>query len=119
MMKLVVLIFSCVLAFAQSEDRGKPPLVQEGHLFQIRLEPGNKNLKVFLVGKQGVELDWKNAQLRATLEMGSKKRQLKLVKKDDHFRIEDEIPSSEKFNLKIQATGNGQTETYKFEIGPK
>ena len=98
----------------------RDPWVQEGKLFVVKLVPGDKNMKIMLVGKEAVDLDWKSTDLKVTLDLGKNlKRRLKILKKDSFFTIEDDLAKENQYRLEVQTMHKGVSDTVKFDIDNK
>ncbi len=110
-MKNLFLIILLLSSFSQAQDF---PLEQQSGLMTIRIVPGDKTIKVFVVGYEKAKVKWDDLALEASTNIGGKERILKIVREDDHFNIERSSKDLMKLELKIK--GLEKTSVLKFDV---
>ncbi|MCB0356720.1 MAG: hypothetical protein KDD40_06915 [Bdellovibrionales bacterium] len=90
-----------IFAWAQSEDN-MPDMSQVREMVKIKWEPAGKNVKVFLVGKEALNVDYSSEMyIEAKYGLGDFKKSLTVVRNKDYFLISN--PQSYKdIKLKVK-----------------
>lgn len=94
-----------------------PSLVQTGQLFSIKIIPGAKQTKFYVVGTEAASIDLKNMTVEALLLAQGQKRKIQLKKVDDHYVTTDKVEGQ--VQLKIRAGSESKEESFKVDIKAK
>lgn len=113
---LVAAILSQTLQAQPSRDENfRDPRMKEGQMLSVRLVPAGKQIKVYLVGKEMIDIRKTDVGLQAFVRVS--KDEMKAVgvqKGTDHFLITNPEDMSSELKLKIDYKGS--SEDFKFNL---
>src|ERR1700752_2384683 len=119
MAKYILLIFlGLQTAWAQQDmyliepNSPRPYAEQSGQLFTVGVALDTGELTVRTVGKPVVDTDFSDLMvLGRTFDLTGNKKQLRILKSGDHFRILDKIGDSSEFEIQVRNPKRQQDET--------
>ena len=85
-----------------------------GQLVSIRLVPGDKNIKVFVVGYERLNLTFDDLGLEASTSIAGKTSKLRVSKQNDHFNIQR--TNSNKLKLDLQFKADEKTDRLQVDV---
>ncbi len=89
-------------------------LEKQSGLLTVKLIPGAKNIKVFVVGYEKANIKFTDLGVEASVIIAGAERRLKVLREADHFKIERSVKTPMKLDLKIKAPEN--TNTLQFDV---
>mgnify|MGYP003348097754 CR=1 FL=1 len=119
------LIFSSASGLAQqpNKDFGLPAQTvpfkeweQKGNLFDIKIIPGKKQTKLYLVGKETATLEFKKLSVVGKIKVGNNEKTIEFRRDKDYFTTSDEIKGD---SLQIHAEDKASKKQEKFEFDLK
>jgi hypothetical protein len=116
--KFILFLFLVPFAtWAQDPNLGDVQLLkQSGQIFTVRLAPGEKNLKIYLAGKESSTIDWTKANLEVNrIKANDFREPYKVIQRSDHFYIED-FDHTQPVNIEVKARHKDKLETFQFRV---
>lgn len=126
MRKLIILFFSLFLfnlSLAGQEDKlgplenaqhTPPGLTQNGKLINIKIVPGDKQLKIYLIGKDVGGLEVNKGSLEAYLQFGQQEKRIELSKKQDYYLLDQQPKGS--MRIEFRSSDQKQKEDFHFKL---
>ena len=116
-----LILFAPLLAISKNGHLGLPPfdLKKEyqysGDLVQIKIIPGDKETKLFVVGKETARLKFDKLDVHATLIIGNNEKTITFSRQKDHFSTTDTLSSGD-LNLKLHLLDSKKSEQLKIKL---
>jgi hypothetical protein len=90
-------------------------LTQDGRLFNVQIVPTDKELQIFVAGRETTAFDVKNGKVTARMTKPVT-RDLAVARQEDHYTITDTIPTGEPVELEVKPEATGKSETFHFKL---
>ncbi|MEZ4871810.1 MAG: hypothetical protein R2827_06090 [Bdellovibrionales bacterium] len=100
---LLSLGLSRVLWAQPSIDEAATGISQQGQLFTIKLVPGDKSLKLYVVGNEAAEVRKSIYGVEASVFVGDEVKTLVVTPNSDHYII-SRPKNSKELNLRLRST---------------
>ncbi len=119
MKNLILIVILAALSTGQAQDfRDNRELIQffenQAGLFQVKLIPGDKTLKVYITGVESAKVEFDKLGLEASVFVAGSTHKLKVSRDNDHFNILRTTENSLKLDLKID--GPDKANTLRFDV---
>ncbi len=113
-MKKLILALLLFSAISNAQDF---PIEQQSGLLTIRIVPGDKTIKVFVVGYEKANLKFDDLGLEASVKIAGRDRILRVFREGDHFKIERSSKDQMKLDIKVKGPEN--TSSLQFDLPQK
>lgn len=120
---LLIGILLVQLSFAGQEDKLgplenqqhlPPGLMQNGKLINVQLVPANKQLKIYLIGKDVGGIEVNQGSLEAYIQIGQQEKRIELSKKQDYYLV-NQSPKGQ-MRIEFRSSDQKQKENFHFKL---
>lgn len=120
---IVVLSLNIVSTFALAQNPsgklGDPanfPTNGQGQFFTVKIVPGDKQTKFFVMGKKAAQLNFSKVHLEASYFLNGTETKITFTKSSDHFAAEAaDLKKANELQLKVQAEGEA-VDSFKMKL---
>lgn len=122
LLKVIIgLFFLIKLAFSWAQDSIDPKdvsyLKQTGQMFTVKIIPGDKESKFFILGKEAIKIKLDKLKIEASLVSGKLEKKISLRQQEDYFVTSVPL-KGDQLNLKIQEEAPGKMDEIKIKLKP-
>lgn len=96
------------------EEHLPPGFIQSSQLFTVTVVPMDKEARIYIAGKENIDINWKGTDLEATIILPSGEKKLTLIKGNDHYLIQESVKGT--LNLKLRTKSNAHVEKFHFKL---
>lgn len=97
-----------------NEQHIPPGLTQNGKLINVKLVPADKQLKIYLIGKDVGGVEMNQGSLEAYLQIGQQEKRVELSKKQDYYLL-NQLPKGQ-MRIEFQSSDQKQKENFHFKL---
>ena len=119
-MKLLILLFAFAFNM-QAQDPRSPDdpmhLTETGKLFVVKIFPGTKETKIFVLGKKTAQINFNKLEIEAILTLGQEEKTLTLKRKSDHY-VTSKLLGGDKLLLKLKTSDSKKLEEFRINLKP-
>lgn len=115
----LMLVFISVNSFAQDprDPNNQTHLTETGKLFEVKVFPGTKETKIFVIGTKAAQINFDKLKIEATLTLGQEEKTLVIKRKKDHF-VTSNLLGGDKLRLKLETKDTNKLEEMKINLKP-
>ncbi len=97
-----------------NEQHLPPGLTQNGKLINVKLVPADKQLKIYLIGKDVGGIETNQGSLEAYLQIGQQEKRIEISKKQDHYLL-NQLPKGQ-MRIEFRSSDQKQKENFHFKL---
>ncbi len=105
----------------QAQDPRNPDdpmhLSETGRIFEVKIFPGTKETKIFVIGKKAAQINFNKLEIEAILTLGQEERTLTLKRSKDHY-VTSKMSGGDKLRLKLKMKDSKKLEEFNINLKP-